>query len=116
MPHFVCRHCGDDVPTRPGFEMTAAAQHAKEAGHPNKGVTLATRTGRRPAAGWVEHRRKPSARRQKWDAYPLHVRGAVALALIALAVIAAVWIDDRLDGTPNTPPPCHGGFPVRRVC
>jgi hypothetical protein len=110
MPHFVCKHCGDDVPASPGYEMTAAARHAKDAGHPNLGLTRATSGPRQPVPGWVAHQRRGGGR---WSALPVAVRGAVVTGLLLFAGVMGLWIADQAE----EPPPstgCKGGFPVRR--
>ncbi|AYN43375.1 hypothetical protein D9753_36135 [Streptomyces dangxiongensis] len=106
MSQFVCAYCGAEVPTTPGYEMTAAVRHARDAGHPDAGLRLSRLVRKRAA----------SRRRQRWDALPLHVRGAVALTVLLLAAVLAGWVTDQMkdDQPGHSYEPCTGGFPIRR--
>lgn len=106
MSRFLCAYCGAEVPTTPGYEMTAAVRHARDAGHPDAGLRLS-----RPV-----RKRTASRRRQRWDALPMHVRGAVALTVFLLAAVLGGWIADQVkdDRPGHSYGPCKGGFPVRR--
>lgn len=90
MPHFKCKYCGEYVPSDPGYELTAVDRHARAAGHPNRGLTMAADAPPRP-------RRSASPARQKWERLPLSVRGAVFFAVLLGAVTLSVALADAVD-------------------
>ncbi|MFD4955190.1 hypothetical protein [Streptomyces sp. NPDC058451] len=106
------------MPTRPGYEMTAAARHAKEANHPDVGLTLAPegRPRRRPLPGWVEHQRTPGKWRRRWDALPLNVRATVVVTVWLFALVMGHWFVKQAEEPSPDPYTGCSGFPVRRNC
>lgn len=98
--------------------MTVAARHAKEAGHPDVGLTLAPEgePRRRPLPGWVEHQGTPGKWRQRWDALPLHVRASVAVTMWVFALVIGMWLVELREDPPPDPHTGCSGFPVRRYC
>ncbi|GLX54654.1 hypothetical protein Shyhy01_76030 [Streptomyces hygroscopicus subsp. hygroscopicus] len=67
---------------------------------------LGRKRGSQAAPGWVEHRRKVSTRRQRWDALPLSMRVCACLSLWMGALIFATW----LAGLDDPPQPPSGGY------
>ncbi|WP_158688557.1 hypothetical protein [Streptomyces pseudogriseolus] len=93
------------MPTRQGYEMTAAAAHAREAGHPPAGLTLPDRR-RRPLPGMVD-RTGARSRAASWVA---------AGVVTVLAVTLVVLVGQEDDEEPVRPSLCGRGFPVKHTC
>lgn len=115
MPALVCKACGDWVWAEPGREIRSAAAHAREAGHANAGLALASSEHAR-GSRWNTLRprseRADSSLRRRWEGLPLSTRVVIALTLWLLAFVAAVAISDA--GSHDDGIPC--GTHLERRC
>lgn len=97
MAAYICKACGDTVWAEPGREMRTVSAHAREAGHPNRGLT-------HPASKVVAAQRRAGGRRPpqperrswgtRWRGLPLSARVIAVLCLLALALTYGLWLAD----------------------
>jgi hypothetical protein len=107
MPGYVCKMCGEPVWAELGREIRTAAEHAREAGHANAGLTHPDSAHARQVR-WVGPRRSstPPSRPPR-EEFPSSRRVFFGLGVLALAFVAAVAIADAVDDDPPTFTSCR---------